>query len=185
MIVFFGPAGAGKSMQGQMLAARHHWRWLSTGQLLRDTKNPEVLELLQTGDLASDELIGRVLGQALEKAQDIERIILDGFPRNTNQANWLIDEQEKLGRKIDLAIVLEVPRAEIAERLRVRGRADDTPEVIDARLNIYRKEIYPILNLLSENNIPIAHVHGVGTVGQVHDAIEAELEDRGVVSLGG
>ena len=67
----------------------------------------------------------------------------------------------------------------------MRGRADDTPEVIDARLNIYRKEIYPILNLLSENNIPIAHVHGVGTVGQVHDAIEAELEDRGVVSLGG
>lgn len=184
MIVFFGPAGAGKSMQGQMLAARHHWRWLSTGQLLRDTRNPEVLESLQTGNLVSDELIGQVLDQALEKARSIERIILDGFPRNPDQASWLVAEQEKLGRKIKLAIVLEVPRAEIAERLGVRGRADDTPEAIDNRLNIYHKEIYPILNLLSENNIPIVHVHGVGTVGQVHDAIEAELEDRVVVSSG-
>lgn len=184
MIVFFGPAGAGKSMQGQMLAARHHWRWLSTGQLLRDTRHPEILESQQTGQLVSDELICQVLDQALEKAQGIEQIIIDGFPRNTDQAKWLIEEQDRLGRKIDLAIVLEVPRAEITERLRVRGRADDTPDVIDNRLNIYHKEIYPILNLFSEYDIPITHVHGVGTVGQVHDAIEAELEDRKVVGVG-
>ena len=38
MIVFFGPAGAGKSVQGQILAARHGWRWLSAGQLLRYTR---------------------------------------------------------------------------------------------------------------------------------------------------
>jgi adenylate kinase len=42
MIVFFGPAGAGKSVQGQILAARYNWRWLSTGQLLRDSHDPKV-----------------------------------------------------------------------------------------------------------------------------------------------
>ena len=42
MIIFFGPAGAGKSVQGQILAARHGWRWMSAGQLLRDTHNPEL-----------------------------------------------------------------------------------------------------------------------------------------------
>jgi adenylate kinase family enzyme len=109
MIVFFGPAGAGKSVQGQILAARHGWRWLSAGQLLRDTHD------------------------------------------------------------------------EILERLRVRGRVDDTPEAIDKRLSIYRGEIYPILDYLNENGVPIIHMSGVGTVGQVHDEIERELVSRGIV----
>ena len=39
MIIFFGPAGSGKSVQGQLLSARHGWRWLSAGQLLRDSKD--------------------------------------------------------------------------------------------------------------------------------------------------
>jgi adenylate kinase len=51
MIVFFGPPGAGKSVQGQLLAARQGWRWLSTGQLLRDTKDPEIAKILLSGKL--------------------------------------------------------------------------------------------------------------------------------------
>lgn len=74
-----------------------------------------------------------------------------------------------------------MPRQEILKRLSLRGRADDTPEAIDVRLGIYRKEIYPILDLFNDNAVPIVHVSGIGTVGQVHDAIEAELIDRGIV----
>lgn len=180
MIVFFGPAGSGKSVQGQILAARHGWRWLSAGQLLRDTRDPEVLDHLQKGELVPVETISRVMDQALENAREIENIILDGIPREVAQAQWLIDSEERFGRKIDLAIVLEVPRQEILKRLSLRGRADDTPEAIDVRLGIYRKEIYPILDLFNDNDVPIVHINGVGTVGQVHDTIEAELVDRGV-----
>ena len=50
MIIFFGPAGAGKSVQGQILSARHGWRWLSAGQLLRDSKDPELLKVMSTGE---------------------------------------------------------------------------------------------------------------------------------------
>ena len=105
---------------------------------------------------------------------------MDGFPREVAQAEWLLGAKSSHGRDIDLVVVLEVPRQEILERLRLRGRADDTPEAIDVRLSIYRKEIYPLLDLLNDNNVPIVHVNGVGTVGQVHDAIEAELVDRGI-----
>ena len=48
MIVFFGPAGAGKSVQGNLLAARNDWRWLGAGQLLRDSKDPELLARMST-----------------------------------------------------------------------------------------------------------------------------------------
>lgn len=176
MVVFFGPAGAGKSVQGQILAARHGWRWLSSGQLLRDSRDPKIVEQMRTGALVSTEQTNEVIADALERAKDIETVILDGFPRKLEQAKWLVDTKSRHDRSIALAVVLEVPRAELEKRLHVRGRVDDTAEVIEERLNIYRKEIYPILTYLTDQNIKIAHIDGTGTVGQVHDRIESELE---------
>lgn len=181
MIIFFGPAGAGKSVQGQILAARHGWRWLSAGQMLRDTHDAELIRQMQTGDLAPTELVNNVVKEALVKAQDINGVILDGYPREIEQAKWLVETKTHHGKDIKLAIVLEVPRNEILHRLEVRGRVDDTPEAIDKRLQIYRSEIYPILDYFNDENIPIVHMGGVGTVGEVHDKIERELVDRGIV----
>jgi adenylate kinase len=80
-----------------------------------------------------------------------------------------------------MVVVLEVPKGEIERRLKVRGRADDTPEVIERRLQIYRQEIYPILDYLNDLGVYITHLDGTGTVGQVHDRIEAELVSHGLV----
>ena len=176
MIIFFGPAGAGKSVQGQILAARHGWRWLSSGQLLRDSRDPEIVEIMRTGALVSSEQTNEVIADALERAKDIDNVILDGFPRRLDQAKFLVETQPRHERTIGVAIVLEVPRAELEKRLRVRGRVDDTAEVIEERLNIYRQEIYPILTYLTERKVKIAHIDGTGTVGEVHDRIEGELE---------
>jgi adenylate kinase len=175
MIVFFGPAGAGKSVQGQMLAARHGWRWLSAGQLLRDTHDIELIKEMQTGGLVNPERVNELMGEALKRATNISRVIIDGFPRQLSQAKWLIDSQPTHQRSIGLVIVLEVPRSELLKRLEVRGRADDTPEAIDERLKIYRAEMYPILSYFTEKNVNIVHIDGTGTVGQVHDRIVEEL----------
>lgn len=176
MIVFFGPAGAGKSVQGQMLAARNGWRWLSAGQQLRDTHDLELLKEMQTGKLVTPEKVNQLMGEALARAANINRVILDGFPRQLSQAQWLVNSQSHHGRDIKLVVVLEVPKSELLKRLEVRGRVDDTPEAIDERLKIYRTEMYPILSYLTENNVAIVHIDGVGTVGQVHDRIMEELE---------
>lgn len=176
MIVFFGPAGAGKSVQGQILAARHGWRWLSSGQLLRDSRDPAIVEEMRKGALVSSEQTNEVIADALERAKDIDNVILDGYPRKLEQAKWLVETQPRHERAIAIAVVLEVPRAELEKRLRVRGRVDDTAEVIEERLNIYRQEIYPILTYLTEQKVKIAHIDGTGSVGEVHDRIEAELE---------
>ena len=181
MIIFFGPAGAGKSVQGQILAARHGWRWLSAGQLLRDTHDAELIHQMQSGDLAPTDLVNKLINQSLVTAKDLGGVIIDGYPRELVQAKWLVETKTNHGRDINLAIVLEVPRSEILERLRVRGRVDDTPDAIDKRLQIYRGEIYPILDYFNDEHIPIVHMSGVGTVGEVHDKIEKELIDRGIV----
>jgi adenylate kinase len=175
MIVFFGPAGAGKSVQGQMLAARMGWRWLSSGQLLRDTHDIELMKEMQTGKLITSEKINELMGEALERAKSIDRVILDGFPRELSQAEWLVKTQPNHQRSIGLVVVLEVPRSELLTRIEVRGRIDDTPEAVDKRLKIYRTQMYPILSYLTQQGVNIAHIDGTGTVGQVHDRIMEEL----------
>lgn len=183
MIIFFGPAGAGKSVQGQILAARHGWRWLSAGQLLRDSKDPQLLSQISDGSLADTERVNQIMSDALMRAKDIDRVILDGYPRKFDQAKWLLKSQPENKRTVNLVVVLEVPRSEIDKRLKLRGRVDDTPEAIDERLNIYRQEIYPILTFLAEKKVPIIHIDGTGTVGQVHDRVEAELISHGLVVI--
>jgi adenylate kinase len=178
MIVFFGPAGAGKSVQGQILAARMGWRWLSAGQLLRDTKDVDLLHTMHEGKMVPHESITKIMGEAISHASNINQLILDGFPRQLAQAQWLVDSQPDHGRSVALVVVLEVPREELLKRLEIRGRADDTPDAIDERLKLYRQEMYPILNYLNDQGIPVVHLDGTGTVGQVHDRVVAELTSR-------
>lgn len=180
MIIFFGPAGAGKSVQGQLLAARNGWRWLSAGQLLRDTRDPELFSQMQSGGLVTPEKVNELVGEAVRRATDIDRVVLDGFPRQLVQAQWLIESKSHHGRDVKLVIVLEVPKSELLKRLALRGRADDTPEAIDERLKIYRTEMYPILSYLTEQGVNIVHIDGTGTVGQVHDRIMEELGAHGL-----
>lgn len=178
MILFFGPTGAGKSMQGQMLAVREGWKWLSTGEMLRGSKDPEVIKILKSGELVSDELTYEVFDEAIRnaKAKNYEEIIVDGFPRTKAQAEWLAGYMEENGEEIDLVIALEVPESDIMKRLEKRGRMEDTPETIARRMTIYRQKMYPVLGSFAEEGVRIVHLDGTGTVGQVHDRIMEELE---------
>ena len=159
-----------------MLAARNGWRWLSCGQLLRDSRDPEIRQRIQSGQLVSFEQTNKVIGQALENAKSINRIILDGYPRTLAQAQWLIAHQAQYNRSVDLAIILEVPLEELQKRLKVRGRSDDTDEGIAKRHAIYNEETAPILDYLNEQDIQVVRVDGVGSVGTIHDQIQAEVE---------
>ncbi|MNS38997.1 adenylate kinase [compost metagenome] len=130
---------------------------------------------MQTGALVNPDRVNELMGEALKRATNIGRVIIDGFPRQLSQAKWLVESQPMHQRSIGLVVVLEVPRSELLKRLEVRGRADDTPEAIDERLKIYRTEMYPILSYFTEKNVNIVHIDGTGSVGQVHDRIVEEL----------
>lgn len=164
-------------MQGQMLAVRQGWKWLSTGQMLRDSNDPEVIEILKSGELVSDELTYEVFEKELQdaKAKKYPRVIVDGFPRTKEQARWLAGYMERTGEKIDLVIALEVPESEIMKRLEKRGRMEDTPETIARRMNIYRQKMYPVLGTFAEDGIKIIHLEGTGTAGEIHDKIYEEV----------
>lgn len=177
MILLFGPTGAGKSMQGQMLAVRQGWKWLSTGEMLRQSSDPEVIELLKAGELINDELTYEVFEAAVQDARDkkFANIIVDGFPRTAEQAAWLDDYLDKMNEKIDVVVVLEVPESEIMQRLELRHRMEDTPETIAKRMALYRQKMYPILGTFASADVKIIHLDGTGTAGEVHDRIYDEV----------
>lgn len=176
MILLFGPPGAGKSMQGQMLAVRQGWKWLSTGEMFRQSQDETIASLLKTGELVSDEMVYQVFEEAVSqaKAKDYANIIVDGFPRTKDQASWLDDFLARADEKIDVVIVLEVPEAEIMKRLEKRQRSEDTPETVSKRMAIYRQKMYPVLGIFAEAGVRIIHLNGVGTAGEVHDRIYEE-----------
>lgn len=183
MILLFGPTGAGKSMQGQMMAVRQGWKWLSTGEMLRASDDPEVIELLKKGELIGDDLTYEVFEDAISDAKrsNFPQIIVDGFPRTKEQAEWLSDYMERTNETIDIVIVLEVPESEIMKRLEKRARMEDNPEVIAKRMNIYRQKMYPVLGTFAEDGVRVVHIEGIGTAGEVHDKLYAELESNGIV----
>lgn len=177
MILLFGPTGAGKSMQGQMLAVRMGWKWLSTGEMLRNSHDPAIIQILKSGDLVSDAATFEVFNEAIEDAKEKQypNIIVDGFPRTKNQAEWLAKYLAMSNEKIEQVVVLEVPEAEIMKRLEKRGRMEDTPETIAKRMTIYRQKMYPVLGIFAEQGIKIVHLDGTGTAGEVHDRLFAEV----------
>lgn len=176
MIILFGPPGAGKSVQGQILAARHGWRWLSTGQLLRNSKDPAILKQMGAGALVDDAVARAVFTKALEQSTDQDRVVIDGYPRELSQAKWLVENQPLHGRSVDLVLVLEVPEQELLRRLERRHRADDTVASRKERLQIYNKRVKDVTEYLNQQKIAVVHINGTGTVGEVHDRIESELK---------
>jgi len=175
MLIFFGPAGSGKSLQGQILAARQGWQWLSSGQILRESNDEELHKIMQTGKLVSNEKMEEVIGDALNKADDKDKLILDGFPRQIDQAKWMIGNGFINGDSTDAIVIVEVPESELVKRFAGRGRADDTPESIEQRLKIYNEESSRIFDYLASQNVKTIRINGSGKVGQIHDNLMEEL----------
>ena len=92
MILFFGPAGSGKSAQAQIMVDSEGYNWLSMWQLLRDTPDEEVHEFQRKGVLVPIEKVNEVLSAALVEHKDDEKLLIDGYPRSVDQAHWIIDK---------------------------------------------------------------------------------------------
>ena len=168
MIILFGLAGSGKGTQGKALSEIFGWRALSVGQVIRDTG--EYAAIIDKGDLIPDSDVINLMNKQIEKAEaEGFDVILDGYPRTKEQAEWIINN---MSEKIDGAIILEVPKEELIDRLVLRGRDDDKERAsIERRFEIFEQNIYSILPLFEAKNIPVERVDGVGTVEEVTERL--------------
>ena len=118
-IVLFGPPGAGKGTQAKMLSEKYGFNHISTGEVIRNEIQRgtelglQVKEVIESGRLASDELVIGIIEEYLASHGDSKGNIFDGFPRTTHQAETFDVIMEKRSDKVDVMISLDVPDEEL------------------------------------------------------------------------
>jgi adenylate kinase len=165
-----GPPGAGKGTQAQKLSEKLGIPQISTGELFRSniengTKlGLEAKRYLDAGDLVPSELTNQLVDDRLSDPDAANGFILDGFPRSLQQAKALHEMLERRGTDIDAVLEFRVSQDELLQRLKSRGRADDTDDVILNRMKVYRDETAPLLEYYRDE---LKTVDAIGTLDEV------------------
>ncbi|WP_077086249.1 adenylate kinase [Mycobacterium rhizamassiliense] len=169
-VVLLGPPGAGKGTQAEKLEEKLGVPQISTGELFRrnigeGTKlGLEAKRYLDAGDLVPSELTNQLVDDRLNDADVANGFILDGYPRSVEQAKALHEMLGRRGTDIDAVLEFRVSEDELLQRLKGRGRADDTEEVIVNRMKVYRDETAPLLEYYSGE---LKTVDAIGTMDEV------------------
>ena len=169
-IVLLGPPGAGKGTQAIQLAEKLGVPQISTGDLFRHNISTgtelglEAKRYLDAGDLVPATLTNALVDDRLDDEDVADGFILDGFPRSVEQASALGEMLAKRGQKLDAVVEFRVPEDELVQRLKGRGRADDTEDVIRNRMKVYQDETAPLLDFYSAD---LKTVDAVGAVDEV------------------
>ena len=125
----------------------------------------EAKRYLDAGDLVPSELTNKLVEDRIEEADAADGFILDGYPRSVEQAEALDEMLENHDTKLDAVLEFAVSEDELFTRLKTRGRADDTEEVIHNRMKVYPDETAPLLEYYSHNNLQT--VDAIGGLDEV------------------
>ncbi|MFA8436829.1 MAG: adenylate kinase [Marinifilaceae bacterium] len=180
-IALFGPPGAGKGTQSELLIRKYNLFYISTGDLLRkEIANEsklglEAKDIIASGGLVSDEIIVQIIEKTITENPDSNGFLFDGFPRTYIQAYILEGLMIKLNTSLNCLISLEVEEEESVARLLERGkisnRSDDNEEVIRNRLREYREKTLPVLQFYRDRGI-YHGVDGSASIERVNQAIQ-------------
>ena len=159
ILIFFGPPGAGKGTQASLVAKKLNILHLSTGDILRkklldnDTLSLRLKEIMDSGNLVSDEILNEIVASRLSLQDCKKGFILDGYPRTISQKNFLETYLEKNNLKISYIFDLKVEGDVIIKRIKSRSdienRQDDKEEVIKTRISKYIDETKPLSDYFS------------------------------------
>lgn len=185
-LILFGPPGSGKGTQAAKLVEKYNLVHISTGDLFRrekKTNSPiwqEVQSFIDKGELAPDSITFRLLKAEMDKTPDAAGYILDGFPRNVNQAASLDVFFAKENTAVSLLVELIVADEEVVTRItsrgKIEGRKDDqNPEIVQNRINIYKNQTSPVANHYDTVK-KTKRIDGIGTIEEIFERICGVLD---------
>lgn len=155
-LIFLGPPGAGKGTQAQVLSENHQIPHVSTGDILRAAVTQQTplgkqaQGYMNRGELVPDALILDLIRDRLSYDDTANGWILDGFPRNVNQAAFLSELLAKLTQNADCVLNLQVPDEVLVSRLLARKRKDDNESTIRRRLEVYHQDTVPVIDFYQQ-----------------------------------
>jgi adenylate kinase len=184
-IVLLGPPGAGKGTQALLLSRDKNLAHISTGEIMRaavaegNSVGQRVKSFLDKGELVPDELVFELVTSAILSPLAEHGFVLDGFPRNLDQALELGRILERLDKSLTHVIDFAVPTDVLFERIRKRGesigRSDDSDNVAARRLEVYFEQTAPV-TAHYESFGTVHRVNGLGTVEEVYGRLLEAVE---------
>jgi adenylate kinase len=186
-LILIGPPGAGKGTQAKALIDAYGIPQLSTGDILRTAiaqKTPMGLaakEIMDRGDLVSDEVVNGIVSERLDQPDCRAGFILDGFPRTIPQAEALEQMLQQKGMALDAVVEMTADSDELVRRIVNRAkesgtaRGDDNVEVVRKRLDVYREQTAPLVDYYRGKGL-LKTVDGMQPVEDVTKAIKAAVE---------
>lgn len=190
-LLLVGPPGAGKGTQANRLAEIFAIPAISTGDIFRANVRDETplgveaKRYMDRGEYVPDSLTNALVADRLTQDDCANGFLLDGFPRTLDQVRALDEMLNAEGESLDAVVELIADPDVVVERLRVRaaeqGRSDDSEEVVRNRLEVYRRETSPLIDVYGGRDMLVS-VDGLGTIPAVTDRIIAALAARGVVA---
>lgn len=185
-LILLGPPGAGKGTQAKVLVDAYGIPQLSTGDILRSAiaaKTPMGLaakEIMDRGDLVSDDIVNGIVSERLDAEDCKPGFILDSFPRTIPQAEALDQMLSDKGMDLDAVVEItadaEVLVARVINRAKESNRADDNPEIIRNRLNVYREQTAPLVEFYRGKGL-LKSVDGMQPVDEVTAAIRRAVHN--------
>lgn len=183
-LVLLGAPGSGKGTQAARLKEHLQVPHISTGDLLRaevaagSKLGLEAREVMARGELVSDAILLGMLEDRVSRSDTANGFILDGYPRNLAQADALDALLKRIGKPMDYAVQLEVPTELLVERIAGRaaaeGRADDNPESVRKRLEVYDSQTAPVIEFYRQHG-QLTVVDGVGALDEVFTRLVSAL----------
>jgi adenylate kinase len=189
-LILLGPPGAGKGTQAERIVAGFGIPQLSTGDMLREaaelgTKTGvHAKEIMERGDLVPDDLVVSVVADRLDHPDAANGFILDGFPRTLAQAEALDKELYQRALRLDAVLELRVDESVLIDRVKTRAqqtaargevvRSDDTPEVCERRLDIYRAQTAPVIDHYRSQGL-LTSIDGLQPIEAVAEDLAAAI----------
>lgn len=171
MIILMGVAGAGKSMQGKILADEHGYAWISTGEILRVLVTGKRRQEMLQGKLLSDEEMVNLMDKVLDLIDTKQEFVLDGFPRTVPQADWLMNQVHDGRFNLTAVIHLHASEDVVRARLLDRARPDDNDKAIAKRFSEYKAVTLPIIAHFKAEGANVCKIEASQSIREVHDEI--------------
>lgn len=188
-LLIIGPPGAGKGTQAALLAESFGIPAISTGDIFRyNVKNETELGLkakafMDRGEYVPDTLTNELVRDRLSMTDASAGFLLDGYPRTVDQVQELDAILNESGSKLDVVVQLTADSEELIRRLAKRaeleGRADDTPDVIRRRLEVFDEQTAVLIDIYASRGL-VARIDGLGEISEVTGRIIEALEARGL-----
>ena len=209
-LILLGPPGAGKGTQAERLQEDFPLAYVATGDMLRQAVKDETdlgkeaKAYMDRGDLVPDEVIVGVILDRLADPDTADGFLLDGFPRTDTQAEALDEALRKVDRRLNAALLIDVPEDELVRRLSgrrvcpnghtyhlehnppkkdevcdvdgepLKQRDDDREETVRKRMEVYRKQTSPLVDYYDERDL-LHRFDGTRSPTEVHDHLRATI----------